>query len=119
MLTDFGYDAVESCGRFIRLDIISMDTLHDTNGNEAYVLTCSFETTAFTSTVCMEIAEAQDGLYGISTVTFPEWTVFNDFRDNFISYMSDNVWDGYGKSVYVYSERKKLFRDPDRYDFPG
>lgn len=119
MLADFGYDAITSCGRFTQLYIISMDVVSDTEENEAYALTCSFETTAFTSTVCMEIKEVQDGLYGVSSVTFPEWTAFNDFRNDFISYMSENGWDDYGKSMYVDNERKKLLQDPDSYDFPG
>jgi beta-lactamase regulating signal transducer with metallopeptidase domain len=107
MLTDFGYNIERDCGRFSSLDIHSIDITD--NGNGDCVLKGYFKTTAFGTFVELGMTNVGNGKYAITSVAFPDWKEYNNFCDDFISFMEENGYQDYGKSVYIDAMRKERF----------
>lgn len=107
MLADFGYNIERDCGRFSSLDIHSIDITD--NGNGDCVLKGYFKTTAFGTFVELGMTNVGNGKYAITSVAFPDWKEYNNFCDDFISFMEENGYQDYGKSVYIDAMRKERF----------
>ena len=108
MLADFGYDIQGDCGRFVSLDVHSIQPVQ--NGellqNGDYVLRGYFKTTAFGTLVELGMMDT-GGIFAITSVSFPDWKEYNNFCNDFIAFMKDKGYTDYGKSSYIDAKRKE------------
>lgn len=109
MLADFGYNIERDCGRFSSLEIHSIEEVPNRLSDMDYVLKGYFKTTAFGTLVELGMTDVGSGKYAITSVSFPDWKEYNNFCADFISFMEENGYQDYGKSVYIDAMRKERF----------
>jgi len=107
MLAEFGYNIEKDCGRFVSLEVHGIEKNENEFSDMDYVLKGYFKTTAFGTLVELGMTDTGNGIFAITSVSFPDWKEYKHFCADFISYMETNGHTDYGKSIYIDVKRRE------------